>query len=200
MVFQSNVKNVYRVLQCSEEELTQVVSSLSDGWKFEQVIKFSFISHLIPNSICACFLLTANKHRFIIFLWRPGSCRVFVRRLERLSKSIHYWSEHWQIQGWTYFHFILDWKISVNTWHVNSLSVSFAIYSCYRKPWGWHETPWWPSLFFVSHSRQYFIVVWSICQQTPREKYLLMLMYSEYIYTGVCTLELQFSWYFVRYV
>ncbi|XP_067927823.1 BTB/POZ domain-containing protein KCTD5-like [Watersipora subatra] len=35
---QSNVKNVYRVLQCSEEELTHVVSSLSDGWRFEQLI------------------------------------------------------------------------------------------------------------------------------------------------------------------
>ena len=32
------MKNVYRVLQCSEEELTQMVSTMSDGWKFEQVI------------------------------------------------------------------------------------------------------------------------------------------------------------------
>ena len=35
--FQSHVKSVYRVLQCSEDELAQVVSSMSDGWKFEQV-------------------------------------------------------------------------------------------------------------------------------------------------------------------
>ena len=28
---------MYRVLQCSEEELTQMVSTMSDGWKFEQV-------------------------------------------------------------------------------------------------------------------------------------------------------------------
>lgn len=34
---QMGVKNVYRVLQCSEEELTQLVSTMSDGWKFEQV-------------------------------------------------------------------------------------------------------------------------------------------------------------------
>ncbi|KAK6171344.1 hypothetical protein SNE40_019553 [Patella caerulea] len=35
---QAYMKNVYRVLQCSEEELTQMVSTMSDGWKFEQLI------------------------------------------------------------------------------------------------------------------------------------------------------------------
>lgn len=28
---------MYRVLQCQEEELTQMVSTMSDGWRFEQV-------------------------------------------------------------------------------------------------------------------------------------------------------------------
>ncbi|XP_013402846.1 BTB/POZ domain-containing protein KCTD5 [Lingula anatina] len=35
---QTHIKNVYRVLQFSEEELTQMVSTMSDGWKFEQLI------------------------------------------------------------------------------------------------------------------------------------------------------------------
>ncbi|XP_006823071.1 BTB/POZ domain-containing protein KCTD5-like isoform X1 [Saccoglossus kowalevskii] len=31
-------KHVYRVLQCQEEEVTQMVSTMSDGWRFEQLI------------------------------------------------------------------------------------------------------------------------------------------------------------------
>lgn len=35
---EGNRRNIYRVLQCHEDELTNLVSTMSDGWKFEQLI------------------------------------------------------------------------------------------------------------------------------------------------------------------
>ncbi len=37
---------VYRVMQCKEKEITQVMSSLSDGWRFEQVIFTKILSEI----------------------------------------------------------------------------------------------------------------------------------------------------------
>jgi hypothetical protein len=43
---QQNLKRVYRVIQFKETEITQMMSTMSDGWKFEQV-PLSFFASII---------------------------------------------------------------------------------------------------------------------------------------------------------
>ncbi|GMR61638.1 hypothetical protein PMAYCL1PPCAC_31833 [Pristionchus mayeri] len=50
-------KHVYRVLQCHEDELTTVVSDVSDGWKFEQLIPVgtsysNYSNEMPPEYLC----------------------------------------------------------------------------------------------------------------------------------------------------
>ncbi|KAI5091600.1 BTB/POZ domain-containing protein KCTD5, partial [Silurus meridionalis] len=55
------VKHVYRVLQCQEEELTQMVSTMSDGWKFEQASVSIGSSYNYGNEDQAEFLCVVSK-------------------------------------------------------------------------------------------------------------------------------------------
>ncbi|KAJ8344643.1 hypothetical protein SKAU_G00288360, partial [Synaphobranchus kaupii] len=54
------MKHVYRVLQCQEEELTQMVSTMSDGWRFEQLIGIGS-SYNYGNEDQAEFLCVVSK-------------------------------------------------------------------------------------------------------------------------------------------
>ncbi|CAF1116503.1 unnamed protein product [Rotaria magnacalcarata] len=49
---------VYRVIQCKEKEVTQLMSSLTDGWKFEQLIGHSPIgsSYIYPEGEFLCIV------------------------------------------------------------------------------------------------------------------------------------------------
>ncbi|KAK1163897.1 BTB/POZ domain-containing protein KCTD2 [Acipenser oxyrinchus oxyrinchus] len=57
---QGPVKHVYRVLQCQEEELTQMISTMSDGWKFEQLISIGS-SYNYGNEDQAEFLCVVSR-------------------------------------------------------------------------------------------------------------------------------------------
>lgn len=56
-----NKKYVYRVLQCHEDEVTQMVSTLSDGWKFEQMINMKPSTGDYPGGKQAEFLCVVSR-------------------------------------------------------------------------------------------------------------------------------------------
>lgn len=56
-----NKKYVYRVLQCHEDEVTQMVSTLSDGWKFEQMINMKPSTNDYPGGKQAEFLCVVSR-------------------------------------------------------------------------------------------------------------------------------------------
>lgn len=63
-------KRVYRVIQIQEGELTQMLSTLSDGWKFEQVSKLlsQFIvtsfSTLIKSYFCFQLINIGSQYNY----------------------------------------------------------------------------------------------------------------------------------------
>ncbi|CAG0901789.1 unnamed protein product [Cyprideis torosa] len=67
----NDTKNhVYRVIHCHEEELTRVVSSMSDGWKVEQLVNlgshYNFAGDSPTEFLCVmsmeCSLAALNNH------------------------------------------------------------------------------------------------------------------------------------------
>ncbi|OQR79749.1 BTB/POZ domain-containing protein KCTD5-like [Tropilaelaps mercedesae] len=78
-------KHVYRVLQCHEDELTQMVSTMSDGWKFEQLIpigsSYTYGTDDQAEFLCVVSRECANsqglegKDRAQSLYWLVTSCR-----------------------------------------------------------------------------------------------------------------------------
>ncbi|XP_063794882.1 BTB/POZ domain-containing protein KCTD17 [Pseudophryne corroboree] len=64
-VSKSQQKHVYRVLQCQEAELAQMVSTMSDNWKFEQLVNvgspYSYSSEGQPEFLCVVSRELQNK-------------------------------------------------------------------------------------------------------------------------------------------
>ncbi|CAL4071898.1 unnamed protein product, partial [Meganyctiphanes norvegica] len=60
-------KHMYRVLQCHENELTQLVSTMSDGWKFEQLInigsQYSYGSEDHSEFLCVVSREYSSSHQ-----------------------------------------------------------------------------------------------------------------------------------------
>ncbi|XP_006006940.1 BTB/POZ domain-containing protein KCTD5 [Latimeria chalumnae] len=67
-MMQVPVKHVYRVLQCQEEELTQMVSTMSDGWKFEQLVSIGS-SYNYGSEDQAEFLCVVSKELYNTIGW-----------------------------------------------------------------------------------------------------------------------------------
>ncbi|KAM6306940.1 BTB/POZ domain-containing protein KCTD17-like [Podargus strigoides] len=56
-------KHIYHVLQCQEEEFTQMVSTMSDGWRFEQLVNIGS-SYNYGNEDQTEFLCVVSKELY----------------------------------------------------------------------------------------------------------------------------------------
>ncbi|XP_026715139.1 BTB/POZ domain-containing protein KCTD5-like isoform X3 [Athene cunicularia] len=87
-ISQVPVKHVYRVLQCQEEELTQMVSTMSDGWKFEQLVSI--------GSQYSCGRAQQSEYLLIVSREVKGEERCFQKccsELVSIGSSYNYGNE-----------------------------------------------------------------------------------------------------------
>uniref|UniRef100_A0A131YK76 Potassium channel protein n=2 Tax=Rhipicephalus TaxID=426455 RepID=A0A131YK76_RHIAP len=87
-------KHVYRVLQCHEDELTQMVSTMSDGWRFEQLINIGS-SYNYGNDDHAEFLCVVSRE------YPSSSSHTTDREFEPTDRAQWAVASHSLTPGWS---------------------------------------------------------------------------------------------------
>ncbi|XP_033096284.1 BTB/POZ domain-containing protein KCTD5-like [Anneissia japonica] len=80
-------KHVYRVIQCQEEELTQMLSTMSDGWRFEQLVnigtQYIYGSEDQTEFMCVVSKDISNSNGYSTFQ-QPEKTKVYEDRTTRM--------------------------------------------------------------------------------------------------------------------